>query len=123
MIRRPPRSTRTDTLFPYTTLFRSELDLRGEQKEYRKCQYGWPGLNYALELVAERSSGEVLYISPTERERVVEGKRVAVRVDLGVIRIIKRTINILQHNDRSESIDRIQQNTDRIMHISYNYIN
>src|SRR3546814_13635670 len=25
MIRRPPRSTRTDTLFPYTTLFRSEL--------------------------------------------------------------------------------------------------
>src|SRR3546814_15198150 len=26
MIRRPPRSTRTDTLFPYTTLFRSILD-------------------------------------------------------------------------------------------------
>src|SRR3546814_9645623 len=26
MIRRPPRSTRTDTLFPYTTLFRSRLD-------------------------------------------------------------------------------------------------
>src|SRR3546814_10835078 len=26
MIRRPPRSTRTDTLFPYTTLFRSEPD-------------------------------------------------------------------------------------------------
>src|SRR3546814_5337786 len=25
MIRRPPRSTRTDTLFPYTTLFRSSL--------------------------------------------------------------------------------------------------
>src|SRR3546814_15904939 len=25
MIRRPPRSTRTDTLFPYKTLFRSEL--------------------------------------------------------------------------------------------------
>src|SRR3546814_21066272 len=27
MIRRPPRSTRTDTLFPYTTLFRSAADL------------------------------------------------------------------------------------------------
>src|SRR3546814_3941049 len=26
MIRRPPRSTRTDTLFPYTTLFRSKVD-------------------------------------------------------------------------------------------------
>src|SRR3546814_9190186 len=29
MIRRPPRSTRTDTLFPYTTLFRS-LSVAGE---------------------------------------------------------------------------------------------
>src|SRR3546814_14584444 len=28
MIRRPPRSTRTDTLFPYTTLFRSRRLLR-----------------------------------------------------------------------------------------------
>src|SRR3546814_11186158 len=28
MSRRPPRSTRTDTLFPYTTLFRSPLALR-----------------------------------------------------------------------------------------------
>src|SRR3546814_14773313 len=28
VIRRPPRSTRTDTLFPYTTLFRSMEDLR-----------------------------------------------------------------------------------------------
>src|SRR3546814_4697623 len=29
MIRRPPRSTRTDTLFPYTTLFRSTEDRAG----------------------------------------------------------------------------------------------
>src|SRR3546814_5875447 len=29
MIRRPPRSTRTDTLFPYTTLFRSDADRNG----------------------------------------------------------------------------------------------
>src|SRR3546814_18977601 len=28
MIRRPPRSTRTDTLFPYTTLFRSLVELQ-----------------------------------------------------------------------------------------------
>src|SRR3546814_4636592 len=39
MIRRPPRSTRTDTLFPYTTLFRSppaaEGDLRTEQHDKR----------------------------------------------------------------------------------------
>src|SRR3546814_2660334 len=29
MIRRPPRSTRTDTLFPYTTLFRSQQTVAG----------------------------------------------------------------------------------------------
>src|SRR3546814_2679685 len=34
MIRRPPRSTRTDTLFPYTTLFRSEL-APGQQRPGR----------------------------------------------------------------------------------------
>src|SRR3546814_8245611 len=35
MIRRPPRSTRTDTLFPYTTLFRSvsEEELEAKLKE------------------------------------------------------------------------------------------
>src|SRR3546814_3191718 len=33
MIRRPPRSTRTDTLFPYTTLFRSQWQVAS----------GWPG--------------------------------------------------------------------------------
>src|SRR3546814_10277924 len=33
MIRRPPRSTRTDTLFPYTTLFRSKI--RGDQRRKR----------------------------------------------------------------------------------------
>src|SRR3546814_8197476 len=39
MIRRPPRSTRTDTLFPYTTLFRSAfgaLALRDDLAERRR---------------------------------------------------------------------------------------
>src|SRR3546814_14482473 len=33
MRRRPPRSTRTDTLFPYTTLFRSHSDVEGKRLE------------------------------------------------------------------------------------------
>src|SRR3546814_16186787 len=36
MIRRPPRSTRTDTLFPYTTLFRSTA----------RYSYGSPGTEF-----------------------------------------------------------------------------
>src|SRR3546814_192457 len=35
MIRRPPRSTRTDTLFPYTTLFRSRRCTRARQQRPR----------------------------------------------------------------------------------------
>src|SRR3546814_12116475 len=55
MIRRPPRSTRTDTLFPYTTLFRSYLrtarDDRDRMAPARRaaaafrgdeCEAGWP---------------------------------------------------------------------------------
>src|SRR3546814_19571333 len=33
MIRRPPRSTRTDTLFPYTTLFRAQFPTRHQFRE------------------------------------------------------------------------------------------
>src|SRR3546814_3448753 len=36
MIRRPPRSTRTDTLFPYTTLFRSGLQPGIAERAYRE---------------------------------------------------------------------------------------
>src|SRR3546814_3256015 len=50
MIRRPPRSTRTDTLFPYTTLFRSWL-----------CHtFGWGVLGvlaFSGELVRQRDLG------------------------------------------------------------------
>src|SRR3546814_9303912 len=41
MIRRPPRSTRTDTLFPYTTLFRSRIRNQAhEEMEFdrRRCE-------------------------------------------------------------------------------------
>src|SRR3546814_11623668 len=34
MIRRPPRSTRTDTLFPYTTLFRSAVRRQAAQRHH-----------------------------------------------------------------------------------------
>src|SRR3546814_20600392 len=39
MIRRPPRSTRTDTLFPYTTLFRSQ---RRAARQQFACARAWP---------------------------------------------------------------------------------
>src|SRR3546814_9702984 len=41
MIRRPPRSTRTDTLFPYTTLFRSRCGCCTIER--LAASPGWPG--------------------------------------------------------------------------------
>src|SRR3546814_1474087 len=42
MIRRPPRSTRTDTLFPYTTLFRSHRVVAGthvrRKRQDQRCE-------------------------------------------------------------------------------------
>src|SRR3546814_20216199 len=53
MIRRPPRSTRTDTLFPYTTLFRSWLGacksplLQGQPIQSPPLQgEGWVGMGF-----------------------------------------------------------------------------
>src|SRR3546814_2385988 len=40
MIRRPPRSTRTDTLFPYTTLFRSKRG--GPEGRWQRCPNSKP---------------------------------------------------------------------------------
>src|SRR3546814_17819294 len=41
MIRRPPRSTRTDTLFPYTTLFRSPPEYRRRKPHPLPSQATW----------------------------------------------------------------------------------
>src|SRR3546814_12988620 len=41
IIRRPPRSTRTDTLFPYTTLFRSCLNQAGTPCRTSNALFDW----------------------------------------------------------------------------------
>src|SRR3546814_12881445 len=51
MIRRPPRSTRTDTLFPYTTLFRSH------QTRIDPFHSGFQGMTLTLQTVGH-------YVSP-----------------------------------------------------------
>src|SRR3546814_8482068 len=58
MIRRPPRATRTDTLFPYTTRFRSRVGdvrdlgviggLRRNRRSHRQCGHGRGKREHAL---------------------------------------------------------------------------
>src|SRR3546814_1807824 len=56
MIRRPPRSTRTDTLFPYTTLFRSTLHhkVEGELPAY------WTGPSIGFDAGANAANTFIL---------------------------------------------------------------
>src|SRR3546814_17631235 len=117
MIRRPPRSTRTYTLVPYTTLFRSEdsrlllrvvavnqhmillirndvaADVRQRRKVLERTSGQLGFLAQAdLDVVDEDDVellGDILEVRG-DRKSVVSGTRVSVRVDLGGRRIIKK---------------------------------
>src|SRR3546814_13822627 len=117
MIRRPPISTRTDTLFPYTTLFRS-IDLHGirEDRISEVVHPGRPGnviflahLNAVeFDIIHDLTTAGRRRISKQklvdcsvhlhvafskhlqDRKSVVKGKSVSVRVDLGGSRLIKK---------------------------------
>src|SRR3546814_16521200 len=97
MIRRPPRSTRTDTLLPYTTLFRSR---RAQRRRLvagadMSAAATAPSLAPSFWIDFEEARNAV---ERSEERRV--GKSVSVRVDLGGRRIIKKKIR-KKHNRRS----------------------
>src|SRR3546814_3998419 len=73
MIRRPPRSTRTDTLFPYTTLFRS-VDFADEQAARKQRVHQEdstvPGCDGFARPVDDESHSEV-------RDEILPGQEVA----------------------------------------------
>src|SRR3546814_15545173 len=71
MIRRPPRSTRTDTLFPYTTLFRSLLEA-----PLRRTRHAAP-----VERVAQLHRRTVAFEQCDRCVVVILGVRVAVEPD------------------------------------------
>src|SRR3546814_10633178 len=61
MIRRPPRSTRTDTLFPHTTLFRSIIQIPSVPTGFaikigNRCRSLHPGCGFETSRVSNRAS-------------------------------------------------------------------
>src|SRR3546814_5790966 len=82
MIRRPPRSTRTDTLFPYTTLFRSVRDginkLPRTKKNSRLLQLKLVG---AATFVEPDGSGRISI--PASQRNAVGIEKKAVLVGMG----------------------------------------
>src|SRR3546814_11321091 len=100
MIRRPPRSTRTDTLCPYTTLFRARrARIRRVPAARSDAVESTPGAVAAAPpdgfreprripadsvVHGRRQSRSAALPEPcADRKSVVEGKSVSVRVDLG----------------------------------------
>src|SRR3546814_13968891 len=79
MIRRPPRSTRTVTLFPYTTLFRSIEKVEREVRARLKKE-----INYwdsrAFELKEEEKAGKKTRLSWQNAQRRAEDRSEARRV-------------------------------------------
>src|SRR3546814_15665545 len=139
MIRRPPRSTRTDTLFPYTTLFRSAGagEHPADHERLRLPAAGQPGcrarrLRHAggkvpsdhfrtalPETGADLRSGARHRDAagrPADRKSDVAGKSVSVRVDLGGRRLIKKKNRVCQklyltQSDIELAAPRILKNT------------
>src|SRR3546814_14095905 len=103
MTRRPPRSTRTDTLFPYTTLVRS---VAGRHSDLRlQTRLTSEGLQkrlfdiwYDAQTLEQEQGVNILFLAigllrwyesdTSDRKSVATGKSVSVRVDLGGRRTI-----------------------------------
>src|SRR3546814_17532694 len=92
MIRRPPRSTRTDTLFPYTTLFRSQIGFLGCSVVGERPEVDAIAARYVALLVGPICSAQsiaAVHIIDNRRERV---KRLAPSHEAGkagwIIRVV-----------------------------------
>src|SRR3546814_11590530 len=113
MLRRPPISTLTDTLFPYTTRFRSLVGDGPRRRGDRRARQGFRGRESGhpcardraaqqrrARKIADRLRGRFAARygadGQQDRQSVVSGKSVSVRVDLGGRSIIKIKNNDIQ---------------------------
>src|SRR3546814_15136440 len=89
MIRRPPRLTRTDTLFPYPTLFRS-LDASAARLGIEKLGYEPEQQKLFLDAI-QKPYGMVLVTGPTG-----SGKTVSLYTALGILNDEVRNISTVE---------------------------
>src|SRR3546814_4814739 len=75
MIRRPPRSTRTDTLFPYTTLFRSAFDLAIHDQDIKLAERIAGIEGFEIILGAEHILSARLTLAARDRAHRIEPAR------------------------------------------------
>src|SRR3546814_2316656 len=109
MIRRPPRSTRTDTLFPYTTLFRSET---AERRRGERLATGFRQLEREVEL------GGILFGAAVEQRQpaVAMAEKTQYRchaVEIGLQKCgafwIQRAQETPQHGDLTQQREKLRR--------------
>src|SRR3546814_9650656 len=108
MIRRPPRSTRTDTLFPYTTLFRS-IPRDAEALQHRSGRTGRAG-----------KKGTAVIIVPYPRRRRVDGMLRGARINAEWMDA--PTAAAVRQRDQERLMERSEEHTSELqslMSISY----
>src|SRR3546814_12782938 len=86
MIRRPPRSTRTDTLFPYTTLFRSVFEAKEYTDRIVGMRYGRIIFDGQPDDLTNAAMDEIYAGMPAEDRAVDAGGRLMPRVDASCAR-------------------------------------
>src|SRR3546814_3353352 len=89
MIRRPPRSTRTDTLFPYTTLFRSSVAVAAIQRQafppatemVERADVGLRKVADVNEIANTGAIRRIIVVSEDLHSRPLSGRRLAGYLD------------------------------------------
>src|SRR3546814_3927806 len=105
MIRRPPRSTRTDTLFPYTTLFRSIAGLDPRGVSAGRCRRQDERDHFAVSV--RRHPGQDVDPDPARSEEHTSELQSLMRISYAVFCLNKNKNN----NDKHRQTSRHTQTT------------
>src|SRR3546814_2544574 len=111
MIRRPPRSTRTDTLFPYTTLFRSAFDLAIHDQDIKLAERIAGIEGFEIILGAEHILSARLTLAARDRAHRIEPARdrrdkAFLRLHVGRDRSEHRRLLLVRAIGAPEALDR-----------------
>src|SRR3546814_8030392 len=110
MIRRPPRSTRTDTLFPYTTLFRSNTARWSRQTESPPITASRD--NFAPCMKNRRTMAAVVAPSKNRSEEHTSELQSLMRISYAVFCLKKKTQNEQKQNYTKKTHQIEQQYTE-----------
>src|SRR3546814_11667934 len=103
MIRRPPRSTRTDTLFPYTTLFRSQPQGGRPRRRLRHPRHKRKGLTMRFKRAVQRYGRTPEPATPYQRAGQMWDERI------GSARVQARNWRLMAEIGRASCRERVGQ--------------